>query len=140
MVNNIILKDLLKDYDKKQIDAIYDMEQRKKELYLRIPRLQEIENELNSCAIQSAKSILSNNNSLALDNLQEKVASLKKERASILKKDGKNLDYLSPIYECSKCKDTGYIISNGNTVMCSCLKQKLLNIEYNSSNIGNLDR
>lgn len=140
MVNDTVLKDLLKEYDKKQQMAVYNMEIRKKELYDRIPRLQIIENELNSCAIQSAMSILSNNTSSALDTLQEKVSNLKEERISILKKDGKTLDYLSPIYECSKCKDTGYITENGKTVMCSCLKQKILNIEYNSSNIGNLDR
>ncbi len=106
MVNNTVLKDLLKEYDKKQQKAVYDMEIRRKELYDRIPRLQEIANELNDCAIQSAKSILTQNNSAALENLQEKIRSLKEEQISILKKDGKTLDYLSPIYECLKCKDT----------------------------------
>lgn len=140
MVNNTVLKDLLKDYDKKQQRAVHDVEVRKKELFSRIPRLQDIENELNIYAIQTAKSILSSNTSSALVELQKKVDELKEERALLLKKDCKSLDYLSPIYECSKCNDTGYILDNGNTVMCSCLKQKLLNIEYNSSNIGNLDR
>ena len=140
MINNDILKDWLKEYDKKQINAIYDMENRKKELYSKIPRLKEIEDELNECAIQSAKSILSSNSNTALKTLQDKVNFLKQERISILKKDGKNLNYLSPIYECSKCNDTGYILSNGHTIMCSCLKQKLLNIEYNNANIGNLDK
>lgn len=140
MVNNTVLKDLLKEYDKKQQIAVHDMEIRKKELFSRIPRLQDIENELNEYAIQTAKSILSGNNSSVLAELQKKVNELKEERISLLKKDGKSLDYLSPIYECSKCNDTGYILDNGNTIMCSCLKQKLLNIEYNSSNIGNLDR
>lgn len=140
MYNNAILKDLLKDYDKKQINAMHDLENRKKELYLKIPRLQEIEHSLNKCAIEAAKSILSTNSNCALEDLQQQINSLKEERVSLLKKDGKNLSYLSPIYECSKCNDTGYVQNNGTTAMCSCLKQKLLNIEYNSSNIGNLDR
>ena len=140
MSDSVTLKNLLKDYDKKQQIAIYDLENRKKELYSRIPRLQEIETELNNCAIQSAKSILSAKNSNALEELQKKVNSLKQERISILRKDGKDLNYLSPIYECSKCHDTGYILENSATTMCSCLKQKLLNAKYNSSNIGNLDR
>ena len=140
MADNTVLKDLLKDYDRKQQIAVYDLENRRKELYSRIPRLQEIETELNHYAIQSAKSILSKKNNNALEELQSKVNSLKQERISILKKDGKDINYLSPIYECSKCKDTGYVLEDGNTVMCSCLKQKLLNAKYNSSNIGNLDR
>lgn len=140
MVNNSVLQTFLKEYDKKQMLAVSDLEVRKKELYSRIPRLQEIEQELNTCALESAKSILSNNNSSILVDLQNQVNKLKEERTSILKNDGKTLDYLSPKYECSKCNDTGYVINGNKTVMCSCLKQKLLDIEYNSSNIGNLDK
>ena len=140
MVNNSVLQTFLKEYDKKQMLAVSDLEARKKELYSRIPRLQEIEQELNTCALESAKSILSNNNSSILVDLQNQVNKLNEERISILKNDGKTLDYLSPKYECSKCNDTGYVINGNKTVMCSCLKQKLLDIEYNSSNIGNLDK
>ena len=32
MINNSVLKDLLKEYDKKQVAAAYDLENRKKEL------------------------------------------------------------------------------------------------------------
>ena len=140
MVNNSVLVDLLKKYDQKQIQANFNAENRKKELYNKVPRLQEIENELNSYAIKSAKAILSNSNAASLAQLQEKVNSLKQERVSILEKEGKNLNYLLPKYECSKCKDTGYVLENNKSTMCSCLKQEILNIEYNSSNIGNLDR
>ena len=87
MADNTVLKDLLKDYDRKQQIAVYDLENRRKELYSRIPRLQEIETELNHYAIQSAKSILSEKNNNALKELQSKVNSLKQERISILKKD-----------------------------------------------------
>lgn len=140
MVSNSVLKNILKEYDKKQQKAIYQLENRKKELFIKFPRLQEIENELNKCAINSAKSILTSNSPAALEELQNIVNSLKQERIDILKKDGKDLNYLSPIYSCLKCKDTGYTFENGQTTMCSCLKQEILNIEYNSSNIGNLDR
>ena len=140
MVNNAVLKELLNTYDKKQIDAVHDLDSRKAELYAKIPRLQEIENELNSYAIQSAKAIISAPNKNAVDDLQNKINSLKEERETLLKKDGKDLSYLSPKYECSKCNDTGYVIKDGRSVMCSCLNQKLLDIEFNDANIGNLDR
>lgn len=135
----MVLSDLLKEYDIKQMHAISDLNNRKEELYNKLPRLREIENELNTCAINSAKAILTNNNDTILDDLQKKVNTLNKERISILKSDGKDLSYLSPIYECENCKDTGYILCNGKTLMCSCLRQKLLNSKYNNSNIGNLE-
>ena len=138
MANATILKDLLKNYEQKRINADYDLEIRKKELYSKLPRLQEIEDELNKYAIAISKAILLSNDTSKLSNLQNKINILKKEREDILKKDKKDLSYLSPIYECNKCNDTGYITENGQSVMCTCLKQKLLNIEYNSSNLGNL--
>ena len=140
MVNSTVLKELLNTYDKKQIDAMHDLDSRKSELYAKFPRLKEIEKELNSYAIQSAKSILSSNKTQTLKDLKTKINSLKEERKKILKSDGKTLDYLSPKFECKKCNDTGYITENGNSVMCSCLKQKILDIEYNDANIGNLDK
>ena len=73
MVNNAVLKELLNTYDKKQIDAVHDLDSRKAELYAKIPRLQEIENELNSYAIQSAKAIISAPNKNAVDDLQNKI-------------------------------------------------------------------
>ena len=140
MVNNSVLKDLLKEYDKKQIKAVHDLENRKKTLYAKIPRLKEIEAELNKHGIEAAKCILSVNNNSCLEDFHKELDNLKKERLELLKKEGKDLTYLSPIYECSKCNDSGYIHENGTSTMCNCLKQQLLNIEYNRSNIGNLDR
>ena len=93
MENASVLRDLLKEYDKRQANAIYEMENRKKELFSKIPRLQEIENELNSYAIECAKSILSTNCSEAVTNLEKKANVLKEERDSILKKEGKDLHF-----------------------------------------------
>ena len=58
MVSSSTLKELLNEYDKKQMIAISELEKRKSELYARIPRLQEIETELNSFAIKTAKALL----------------------------------------------------------------------------------
>ena len=140
MVSSSTLKELLNEYDKKQMIAISDLEKRKSELYARIPRLQEIETELNSFAIKTAKALLVKFDPSYISELQNKANDLRLERETILKKDGKDISYLSPHYECSKCKDTGYVLDDGKSVMCSCLKQQILNIEYNNSNIGNLDR
>ena len=105
----MVLKDLLKEYELKRANEMSKLNKRKQELYIRLPRLQEIEDDLNKCAIESAKAILANNSNSILENLQKNVNKLKKERILILKKDGKDLNYLSPMYDCKKCKDTGYI-------------------------------
>lgn len=139
-MSNEILNSLLKEYEKKKLDAELDLDKRKYNLYKLIPRLQEIDDELNSYAINTAKNILNNySNSTNLINLKEKINSLKKEKEEILIKNNYSLNYLKPFYECSVCNDTGYVIDNNyKTTMCNCLKQKLLDLSYNKSNIFNL--
>lgn len=139
-MSNQIINSLLKEYEKKRINAELNSEKRKFELYQKIPRLQEIEDELNSSAISTAKNIL-NNNSYSLKELNEKIKKLKYEKNCILLNNNIDINYLKPKYECSFCNDTGYISDkNYETKMCSCLKQKLLNEAFNKSNMFNLEK
>ena len=134
-MSNEILSSLLKDYEKKRLHAQLELEERKQSLYLKLPRLKEIEDELNNCAINTAKNIL-NKKSSSLDNLNDKINLLKKEKEEILKNNNLDISYLQPYYYCKHCNDTGYILDdNYKTQMCNCLKQKLLNISFNKSNI-----
>lgn len=137
---NKVLNSLLKEYEQKKLKAELAFDKRKEELYQKIPRLQQIENEINALAILATKNILLHNLS-SLDDFNKKVKSLKEEKIFILQKTNLPSDYLTPNYECSICKDTGYISNNDyKTDMCSCLKQKLLNVSFNKSNIAALDK
>lgn len=135
-----ILENLLKQYEQKKIRAELELEKRKENLYSNIPELANIENELNTLAISTAKNILLNNKT-SLKNFKIKVEELNNKKLQILKNNNLNLDYLKPNYECKLCNDTGYITKNNyKSEMCNCLKQKLLNIAFNNSNISNLDK
>lgn len=137
-----ILNSLLKEYEKKKLNAELEAEKRKDDLYEKVPKLKEIEDELNSFAINTAKNILKNGSSIEeQEELKRKVASLKQEKENIFKELNIPSDYLKPHYECMLCNDTGYVTdSNYNTTMCSCLKQKLLDYSFNKSNMSNLDK
>lgn len=135
-----VLKSLLKDYEEKRRQAEADLENRKEELYNKNPRLKEVEDDLNKYAITTAKSMLANGKG-NLKELNKKVAELKKEKKAILKKENLAPDFLQPKYSCNKCKDTGYVVDQDyKTVMCNCLKQRLIDISYNKSNISNLSK
>ena len=137
---NEILNSLLKEYEQKKRRAELALEKRKEQLYKEVPRLQEIEDELNHFAMSTSQAILQKGTS-SLEALQEKVKSLKNEKEDILKSKNIDASFLKPSYECTICKDTGYVMdSNYKTHMCSCLKQKLLNISFNKSNMNNLDK
>ncbi len=139
-MSNSTLKNLLKQYEQKRIWAISDLDRRKEKLYSSNLRLAEIDHELNNYAINTAKSILSNGNNNFMDNLKSKIEDLKKEKNDILNALNINEDFFKPNFECSLCEDTGYIKDGNKYILCSCIKQKLFDIEYNKSNISNLEK
>lgn len=139
-MSNEVLNSLLKEYEQKKLKAELDAEKRKEDLYRKIPKLQQIEDELNNFAILTAKNILLHNVS-SLEELKQKAEKLKYEKIHILQDTNLQSDYLNPNYECSICKDTGYVSNDSyKTQMCNCLKQKLLDASFHKSNMTNLDK
>ena len=130
-MSNTTLKNLLTEYENKRMRAIKLAEQRKKELYIQNPKLQEIDDKLNALAISTAKSLINKNDSELLKNLEKNINILKKEKILILNSIGKDESYILPNYACKLCNDTGYVMQNSHSIMCSCLKQKIFDLEYN---------
>lgn len=137
-MNNSTLQELLIEYDKKRVNAEYQAEIRKREIYNKEPRLQQIDDKLSTFAISTAKSLILHHDSNLIETLEKEIQILKNEKNKILTSMGISLEYFKPNYECSVCHDTGYITDNYTTTMCSCLKQKIFDTEYNKSNIYNL--
>lgn len=131
---------LLVEYEQKRRNAEFDLEKRKKQIYKKIPRLEEIDNEINKISINKTKNILINKLTDSLNTeLENELLKLRQEKENILQKEKIDNSFFKPKYECEKCKDTGYIYyKNQKTEMCNCLKQRLINISYNKSNLSNL--
>ena len=139
-MSNEILTSLLKEYEQKKTKAEIDLINRKEKLYNSLPHLKEIEDELNNFAILTAKNVLNGDKS-TLEELTYKANKLKYEKEQLLSSKGLDSSYLKPFYECKKCNDTGYYLDENNkSVMCNCLKQKLLDLSFNNSNISNLNK
>ena len=140
-MNNSTLKQLLLEYSRKRNKEIVEANIKKEKIYQENPRLQEIDDELSKFSIQTAKSILQTNDRSLLDTLKSKKEYLLNEKNEIYNSLNIDSTYFYPQFECNLCKDTGYIMDNNyKTQMCSCLKQKLLNISYNKSNMTNLSK
>jgi len=138
-MSNTILKELLKEYSQKRISSEKALDIKLQHLYSSNPRLKEINDEINLLSISIAKLIITPNE-LQKNNFEEKINLLKAEKADILTKLEISNSFFKPHYECIFCNDTGYVLDNNNSVMCTCLKQKIIDIEYNKSNINNLNK
>lgn len=140
-MSNSTLKNLLKEYEQKRLNANLNLEKRISKLYDENKRLEEIDAKLHDFAISTAQNIISNgNNSDSIDALKSKIDALKSEKLKILRTLNIDEDFFKPNFECSFCNDTGYINDGYNSVLCNCIKQKLFNIEYNKSNINNISK
>lgn len=137
-MNSTLLKSLLIIYEDKRNKKLEEAEQRKQKLYKENPRFSEIDEKLSSLSIKASKNLISSNNFDYLDKLRKQIDSLKKEKKELLISITNDENYLQPVFDCPLCSDTGYVTSNYNTQMCSCLKQQLYNMEYNNNNISNL--
>ena len=138
-MNTTLLKSLLIMYENKRTKKLAEAEKRKEDLYTKNPRFSEIDNQLSTLSISASKNLISSSNFEYLDNLRKQIEALKKEKKELLLSITNDENYLLPKYDCNLCNDTGYITENYKTQMCQCLKQQLYNIEYNKSNISNLE-
>ena len=137
-MNNQDLKQLKKEYAQKRELAERNCENKINEFYLDNPKLSNVIDSINKTSINLSKSILSGNKK-QISYLQKQLDDLKSEKANILNKLNISNSFFEPEYECKKCNDTGYLIDD-SSIMCSCLKQKLINLQYNKSNIYNVDK
>jgi DNA replication protein DnaC len=125
------------EYDKRQKEIFDELMYRKNEVYSKIPKIEEIDNEIQFTGIKYTKMILQDANiaDSLIKELHTKLERLKSEKTLLLNEFSYPSDYLEPRYNCSLCKDTGYISSNVQTEKCSCYKQKYINSLYNQSNL-----
>lgn len=137
-MSNPTLKIVLKEYEQKRLTKELALDKKLKEFYLKNPDVNSINDKINRTSIAISKNILLNSGSDELEKLKADLEKYKKEKAALLNKLNISEDFFKPDYACKLCNDTGYLIDN-NQAMCTCLKQELLNIEYNKSNISSLE-
>lgn len=135
-LNNPDLRNLLKIYDQKRLAAEIECENRVNKLYAKNPELSSLVEKINFTSIQISKAILKNHKEETIQ-LNKTLDELKQKKNNLLHRLNIDDTFFLPKYECNLCDDTGYLVDDDN-VMCTCLKQKLIDQQYNKSNIFNL--
>lgn len=124
------------EYVQKQSRAWALSDAKRQALWEKIPGLVDIDKALSTTGLRIVKVTLAKG-----DNVREQINQIKldnekllAERAALLAAYGYPEDYTDVVYECDKCKDTGYIETN----MCDCMKKALILAGYESSGLGEL--
>lgn len=124
---------IIRGYQRRQSMHRRQKEDRIRDACSRFPRLREIDNEIASLSVASAKQIL-NGDSQALSRLKEQISRLSRERSEILTLAGYPADYLQMTYDCPDCQDTGY--RDGQK--CHCFRKAEIDLLYMQSNIRDI--
>lgn len=114
------------------------LSERRQEVYNKLPDIKEIDKHIASTSVSQAK-LLIEGDTEALTRHKAKLKELSAKKASLLEKAGLPADYLEPVYDCSDCKDTGYITnSDGLKEKCHCFLNQEFEVLYEQSHIQNL--
>ena len=129
-LSNSQYDEIFRSYDAKQLKAKHDAEARIQDAYTRAPRLREIEAEIASASVSSARRLLDGDEGALLE-LKKHLKELCNEKKLLLKELHLPEDYFDPVYECPDCKDTGY----KDGIKCHCFRQREIDLLYAQSNI-----
>lgn len=142
-MDSFAIKNFLTEYENKRRLKIRNSEE-KKALFLREhPEIEKIEDEISKSTIEYSKALITapeGKKEELLNKINSNINELKNKKEAVLKKLGINSTFFEPEYDCKICNDTGYVLNNNKSEMCSCLKQKIFDFEYNKSNIGNIEK
>lgn len=133
---NSIISQLRHEYDIKQRRAKYMNERDKKEFYDKYPYILHIDNSIGETYLEMMKDAIDANSNKK--QLKEKIEKLKQEKLSYIKLNNVDMSALDMKYECEKCKDTGYIIVDGQLRNCQCFEKRYKAIVYEMSELRDL--
>ncbi|MBE5875740.1 MAG: AAA family ATPase [Lachnospiraceae bacterium] len=124
---------IIRAYEEKQRASRHRLEAHTEIVYRQIPNYEELDRQVSRISIEQGRKLLSGDAS-ALPELKKKLRELTAKKAALLEEHGFAADYLTQTYECSACKDTGYVDNR----KCNCFKRAEIDLIYEQSNIKNL--
>ena len=125
------------EYSKKYIKAQQKANERRAELYAKIPELPMLDAQLSRTGIEIMSAVMAGGNTAEnLAKVRAHNEELLCRRAELLRGYGYPENYSDVQYDCPKCGDSGYV----DTKMCDCMKRALVEAGYESSGLGGLIR
>ena len=112
-------------YDERQLLRQRELEQRRRMLLSKIPRIREIDDEIRQEAIAEVERRLSDGST---GGAASRIEFLSAERADLMRRSDFGEDYLDVPYTCPDCRDTGFVDGK----RCHCFVQLSLELLYDS--------
>jgi len=129
-ISDTALKQILREYDEKQLKASRDLRMRMQKIEEELPELREIDSRIAQLSVNMAVMRIKGQKTDMQAYRNEKQILARKKQA-LLQSAGYQPQDLEPVYECPVCRDTGFV----NGVKCNCFKDRIIDLLYDQSNI-----
>jgi len=119
-----IIAETLQYFEDLRIKNEKESEKRRMEVYERVPKIKQIDQDIRSITMEISKVMLSGaaNARDTAEKLRKKIEAAKVEKAFLMTDNNYSVDYLDIIYDCSLCKDTG---TTDTGERCACFHRVL---------------
>ena len=129
-LNNSQYNAIMRIYNQRQFQDKYEQDQRREEVYQKVPQIRQIEDEISSQAVRCARKLL-DGDANAKEELKQHIEDLREQKEVLLSAFGFPADYMEIHYACPECQDTGYVDGR----KCRCFKKEEIRLLYSQSNI-----
>ena len=132
--NKSVYEPVKSEFAERRVIARRKLASRREEVYAKLPRVRDIDTEIETTGLRITKLALSGRGDVdaAVAEIKENTAKLKAERKQLLESVGFAEDYMTNVYACNKCKDTGDIKGE----MCECFEKELVKHTFKLSKIA----
>ena len=132
-ISDTAFKQILREYDEKQLKASRDLRMRMQKIEDEIPQLRRIDSRIAELSVNMAvMRVKGQKPDMQAYRIEKQ--SLVRKKQELLQQAGYTLKDLEPSYECPVCQDTGFV----NGEKCSCFKARIIDILYDQSNIRDI--
>ncbi|MDO4463165.1 MAG: ATP-binding protein [Bacillota bacterium] len=124
---------IMRVYEERQTRNRHSLEERTARVNQQVEGYRELSDSIAAISVTQGKKLLEGDEN-ALSELKSTLRRLSAMKQELLSGAGFPEDYLSPVYDCPDCKDTGYIGSE----KCHCFKQAIIDLLYEQSGIRSM--
>lgn len=125
---------IMRTYDERQAASRALLAARQQEIEQQLPAYAALHQQIIENSMSYARASLFTSGEAGTDELRRQNEELSQKKEALLLKHGYPANYLSPVYFCADCQDTGMI----GEERCHCFKQAVVDLLYAQSNIASV--
>lgn len=134
-LNKMQYESIIKGYERTRDRNRHLASERHELIYNRIPGYKELSESVADISASLALAVI-NGEEGAMDKVRTSLRAITERKHKMLQDFGYPADYLEPIYDCTDCKDTGFLSdANSLKTKCHCFRNQEIELLYDQSNI-----